>query len=53
LIDHGAEVDTADKVRIDDWMRLDEEMRNVGVLRWLISLPQPFISTSILLYSNI
>ena len=23
---------------IDDWMRLDEEMRNVGVLRWLISL---------------
>ena len=23
---------------IDDWMRLDKKMRNVGVLRWLISL---------------
>jgi len=28
LIEHGAEVNLA-----DNWMRLDEEMRNVGVLR--------------------
>jgi len=32
LIDHGAEVDLANKVR--NWMKLDEEMRNVEVLRW-------------------
>jgi len=51
LIDHGAEVDIPENVRIDDWMRLDEELRNVGVLRWLFF--SNHLSTSIILSSNI
>ena len=47
LIEHDAKVDIADKVR--NWW-LDEEIRNVGVLRWLIFLTTSHINILLSLF---